>query len=590
MKKLITFILALALVLSCAAGASAGLYHEQAQYASDTLTLAGSGFDGVRTLTVAAIEKMAHDESAALGYENEYSMMTSGGVFSTHTFTGVRLYELLLGEGLNADMEDKTPVKLISKDGYTVVMTLGSIRSEKYGRYSSRGGELEEGALPAIVAFASDGERLVGPTGKQSVYTRFEEKDGYVENADNIGGPLRLIVGQTDSQEFNAPNCSKWLSAVVVGDDNGYVYTRETDVSEDPAEPDRTGDWTHRGAQGDYRLKISGTDAAGTFYLSLAELEGMKDALVREYYAASAGRNAYEGAALRLVLAKYLRYGLTEPQKITVKAADGFSKEIPVAAVMQGVDSFYQPGQHRDVLLAWAVDGSPLVPSADSEGYDGKNAYGPLRLVVENTISMWVKSVTEIVLGDETSYADVTEKTEYAAEIADVTVRGIMNGVGGGSFEPEGSLTRAQLVTILWRACGEPVVNYFMRFEDASEGSWYGEAVRWAASQKIVTGYTETSFGPDDSVTREQLGTIAFRCAAANGLDAVELSENLFFDDADDLSEYAVSALNWCVGHDFIEGLADGRLHPGSAATRAQAAAVISRMISAGYITEGTED
>ena len=124
----------------------------------------------------------------------------------------------------------------------------------------------------------------------------------------------------------------------------------------------------------------------------------------------------------------------------------------------------------------------------------------------------------------------------------------------------------------------EPVVNYAMLFEDVPQEEWYGEAVRWAASEKLVTGYDEKHFGPMDPVSREQMAAIFFRYAVYKGLSAVTLEDNLSsYPDAGEISGYAVSAMNWCVGRGYIEALEDGALHPGEAAAREQAAWIISR-------------
>lgn len=574
MKKLISLLMSLILILGCAqlCFASGTGYHTESSYLDDTLTLAGSGFDGVRELTVRAVEALYSDPD--IGYENIYSTMTSGSVFSKHTFTGVRLYELLINEGMKKDLPDTTSVKLISKDGYTINLTLGDIRTGR-NRYASKGGDMEEQGLPALVAFASNSVPLVGPTGTESVYKRFDEQDGYDESAENIGGPLRLILGQTSSYEFNAPMCAKWLSAIVVGDDNGYVYSRKTDAEADNTEPDRTGDWTHAGKEPDFTLKISGSEAKGTVYLSLSELESMTEGTVREYYAASAGRNAYEGVTLKYLVMSFLGEDISQPTSVTVKAPDGYTKKVDVKTLLEGVDSFYQPGKHRDVLLAWAVDGAPLVENESSEGYNGKNGNGPLRLVVENTISMWVKSVSEIVIGDETGYTDVTESRREYKEIMDVTGKGIMQGVGEGRFDPDGEVTRAQLVTMLWRLAGEKQAKA-AAFSDVPGGTWYSDAVNWAAENGIVTGYGDGTFRPNAVITREQLAAVIFRYACANGLDAVTLEDNLGFEDAESISEYAASAMNWCAGRGYIEG-ADGLIRPGDALKRGEAAVCLSR-------------
>ena len=576
-KRILPLVLALALLLGCFVFADAAASkHTEDKYLRDTLTLAGSGFDSVRTLTVAAIEAAADDP--ALGYENEYSLMTSGGVFSKHVFSGVRLYELLVSEGLDASLPDPTPVKFISKDGYTIPSTLGALRGG-LSRYSARGGELEESGLPVIAAFASDGVPLVGPTGTESVYLRFDESMGYVEAADNVGGPLRLVMGQESADEFNAPNCSKWLAAVVVGDADGYVYSRVSDAELDDSEPDRTGDWTHQGAQADFRLKIGGTEAKANVSLSLAELEAMTEGIVRENYAASAGRNAYEGVTLPYLVSLYLADGLEAPTSVTVRAADGYTKSLDAASVMGGMDSFYQPGKHRDLLLAWAIDGSPLVPGETSPGYDGTNAFGPIRLIAENTISLWVKNVSEIMIGEATPFADVGRDNEYYDEINELYARGIMNGTGGGLFSPDLTLDRAQLVTMLWRAAGKPSAESdraaeLPAFTDVKAGEWYYDAVVWAAENGIVKGYDNGLFGTNDPITTEQLAAILYRYAGLPEAPAVPLPEGV--------SDWAENAAAWVLAEDLVPALADGDTTPGAGATRGEAACALARMIKEG--------
>ena len=136
------FITALALLIffSLPAQAEDGIFHQESKYLTDTLTLAGSGFGEVRTLTVAALEAMYTQTDASLAYANEYSTMTSGSVFTKHTYTGLKLYPLLLQEGLNAELPDSTPVQLIAKDGYCIYLSLGDLRSDKYSCYAAKGG------------------------------------------------------------------------------------------------------------------------------------------------------------------------------------------------------------------------------------------------------------------------------------------------------------------------------------------------------------------------------------------------------------------------------------------------------------------
>ena len=157
---------------------------------------------------------------------------------------------------------------------------------------------------------------------------------------------------------------------------------------------------------------------------------------------------------------------------------------------------------------------------------------------------------------------------------------GLMAGTSGSAFSPEGTTTRGQIVTILWRLAGSPVVNYLMDFDDVDPAAYYAEAIRWATSEGIAGGYGGGVFGPDDPITREQLAVMLHRYAQHQGCD-VSIGEDtniLSYADAFDVSEYAVSALQWACGAGIISGTGDGStLTPQGEATRAQAATVLMR-------------
>lgn len=105
-------------------------------------------------------------------------------------------------------------------------------------------------------------------------------------------------------------------------------------------------------------------------------------------------------------------------------------------------------------------------------------------------------------------FTDVSADVWYAEAADYVRAAELMNGVGGNRFDPDGDLTRAMLVTVLWRQAGEPVVNYLLQFSDVPEGQWYTEAVRWAASENLVGGYGDGLFGTNDPITQEHLNLI----------------------------------------------------------------------------------
>lgn len=174
-------------------------------------------------------------------------------------------------------------------------------------------------------------------------------------------------------------------------------------------------------------------------------------------------------------------------------------------------------------------------------------------------------------------FGDVNENDWFYENIRYVAQNNLMNGTETDKFVPNGTLTRAMLVTVLYRAEGEPPVNKSIPFADVKADTYYASAVIWAQQNGIVTGVTETEFAPDDNITREQIATIMFRYAKYKGMDAVTLEENLGFDDADEISEYAVSAMNWAVGTGLMKGKTETTLNPKDFATRAEIAAILRR-------------
>ena len=177
-------------------------------------------------------------------------------------------------------------------------------------------------------------------------------------------------------------------------------------------------------------------------------------------------------------------------------------------------------------------------------------------------------------------FNDVPESYWAYDAIQYVYGEGLMAGTSGSAFSPEGTTTRGQIVTILWRLSGSPVVNYLMDFDDVDPAAYYAEAIRWATSEGIAGGYGGGVFGPDDPITREQLAVMLHRYAQHEGCD-VSIGEDtniLSYADAFDVSEYAVSALQWACGAGIISGTGDGStLTPQGEATRAQAATVLMR-------------
>lgn len=175
-------------------------------------------------------------------------------------------------------------------------------------------------------------------------------------------------------------------------------------------------------------------------------------------------------------------------------------------------------------------------------------------------------------------FTDVSENDWFYEDVALCNLLDLMKGTSDTTFSPYATTTRGMIVTILYRLEGEPSVSGANPFTDVASGKYYHDAVIWAAENKIVGGYGSGLFGPEDAITREQLATILYNYAKFKGYD-VSVGEDtniLSYNDAFDISEYAIPAMQWACGAGIIQG--DGEnLMPKDGATRAQAAAMLIR-------------
>ena len=180
-----------------------------------------------------------------------------------------------------------------------------------------------------------------------------------------------------------------------------------------------------------------------------------------------------------------------------------------------------------------------------------------------------------------TNFTDVEENGWYHTGVDFMVKNGFMNGVADDAFDVDGNLTRAQLVTILYRIAGEPESTATNPFADVADGQWYTNAVIWAAENGIVKGVNTTTFAPNDQITREQIATILFRYAKAEKVEGKLAG----FPDAGKVSDYAADAMAWAVEQGLINGISesDGKtyLAPQETATRAQIAVILMRYLTA---------
>ena len=169
------------------------------------------------------------------------------------------------------------------------------------------------------------------------------------------------------------------------------------------------------------------------------------------------------------------------------------------------------------------------------------------------------------------------ENDWFYDEVVYVYENGLMNGVENNQFAPNTATNRAMLATILYRLAGEPAVSGDLPFTDVAAGTWYTDAVLWAAQNGIVNGLGENTFAPMNTLTREQLVTMLYRYAEAKGYDVSASADLSGYPDAGQVQDYAQPAMAWAVAENIIQGMEDGTLKPAGNASRAQIATILMR-------------
>lgn len=182
-------------------------------------------------------------------------------------------------------------------------------------------------------------------------------------------------------------------------------------------------------------------------------------------------------------------------------------------------------------------------------------------------------------ISTEPRFDDVTPDDWFYDDVEWAGKQGLVSGVSDTRFDPNGGCSRAHVVTMLWRAAGCPVVNYLMPFTDVAEDVWYAEAVRWAASERIVLGTSDTTFTPDRVCTRAQIAAMLWRYAQWAEMDTTQGGMAIReFEDYADIPEYALEPMGWAVNAGILVG-SDNRLDPNADCTRAQIAAILHRAL-----------
>ncbi|MGN1349619.1 MAG: S-layer homology domain-containing protein, partial [Anaerovoracaceae bacterium] len=187
--------------------------------------------------------------------------------------------------------------------------------------------------------------------------------------------------------------------------------------------------------------------------------------------------------------------------------------------------------------------------------------------------ALMYESATLTARDNSVDFRDVDSSAWYADAVNFAASHEMFKGVGDGLFDPNGTMTRGMIVQVL--ANIEKAAGGSASFEDVAAGAWYESAVAWAAEKGIVSGYGDGRFGPQDNITREQMAVILYNYVQKLGYNVTGSAGLDKFSDAESVSAWSKTALEWAVGCGIINGNADGTLNPQGNATRAQVATIM---------------
>lgn len=269
----------------------------------------------------------------------------------------------------------------------------------------------------------------------------------------------------------------------------------------------------------------------------------------------------------------------------------------PVAAVVFGKPSAGHLLRNLSHGIGTADDGDKYYTNSASQGdyhvstlsylpdagYMGQATIPVTYITAAGIETTGVIKVSVSTKTDSAQFKDVTRSNvgTWAADAVDFAYHfGLVSGVSKTEFAPNSPMTRAQLVTVLYRAAGSPSVTVSTNFEDLDVGSYYYSAVVWANINGIVNGTSDTTFSPDSRLTRQQLAAILYRYARAFGGDTSYIGNLSHFTDRHQVDSYATTPMIWAVSHEIISGTSDTTLSPLSTATRAQVVVILHRYLT----------
>lgn len=307
-------------------------------------------------------------------------------------------------------------------------------------------------------------------------------------------------------------------------------------------------------------LTATGTSAGVYSYGSISANGGKLTAKTEQ-------TGAYDSAALYV----YDKVTLGSSMKITTPA-DGTVKLVADDdyKLYTVVEQDSTPAKEVVIQKVTTSDSSSSSGGGSSSGSD----------TTSTTVTNPDESTTTTITDDNSKiFSDVPANAYFADAVKWASARKITGGTSATTFSPNASCTRAQLVTFLWRAAGQPKASGDSGMTDVAKDSYYSEAVAWAVENGIVSGYGNGLFGTEDVITREQTATILYRFAQYVGMDTTQGGMSVReYTDYDSISDYAISAVQWTVNTGIMTGY-NNNIMPGQPCTRAQIVTMLYRLL-----------
>ena len=411
------------------------------------------------------------------------------------------------------------------------------------------------------------------------------EKDGDIYSESPAeGGTARVFYftfPTTDNESYQSGSPAK--KVIAPGEYNVKLYAGENEIS------NATKTFKI------YEVKyVAGTGVAGTettVYVDEAGLEAAKSATGSTMGFALSGSNnrwsspVVEGSDYSFTVTYSGYYqstgGGTVTPSTTVKTESAKNGSFTVsdkyasAGKTVKVTPKANEGYVVDQVVVTDRNGKTVEVKANSDGT--YSFVMPAKAAQPVTVKVTFKEEEQVHVCPSEKYTDVNTAAWYHEGVDYAIKNGLMEGVGSNLFAPDATTTRAMVVTILYRLDGEPAVTKDIPFADVPAGQWYSNAINWAAANGIVDGYGNGKFGPDDTITREQMAAILYRYASYKGYSVSDLANLTGYTDAASVSEWAATAMRWAVAEGLIEGTSATTLSPSGDSTRAQVATILMR-------------